>query len=150
MEEKKTALLKSWVRVLATYTVLNFLWTAIWSIGISLGKDKTAEGNVVGNLNEFADYLVLANCAIIIFSLVFGFSFLIFGVKTMSAPAKRCVHIFANYAAAMVCAYMLHSNAEAKPSMWIVLLFMYTCIYFVLYGIAMLVGSVIKRAKNKF
>lgn len=149
MDGKKTALLKSWARAFASYTVINFLWTAIWSIGISAGKDKTAEGNVVGNLNEFADYLVLANFAIILFSIVFGFSFLIFGVKNMSNPAKRSAHIFINYAAAMVCAYILHSQAEAKPSMWIVLLFMYTCIYFIIYGIAMLVSSLVRRAKNK-
>lgn len=149
MEPKKISLLKSWVRALGSYTVINFLWTAIWSIGISLSKDKTAEGRVHGYVNELADYFVLANFAIILFSLVFGFSFLIFEVKNMSAPAKRTAHIFINYAAAMVCVYLLHSNAEAKPSAWIVLIFMYTVVYFLLYGLAMLGASLIRRFNRR-
>lgn len=144
MEERKNALLKCLARAFGAYTVINFLWTAIWSIGASAGSNGSSEGDVAGLL----DYLVSANAFIALFSAVFGFSFLVFRAKNMSQAAKRTLHILINYAVSMVCYYGLHSQApEASATVWIVLLIFATFAYFAIYGIAAFIAFIIRRKK---
>lgn len=144
MEERKTALLKCLARSFGAYTVINFLWTAIWSIGASAGSNGSTKGDVAGLL----DYLVSANAFIALFSIVFGFSFLVFRAKNMSQAAKRTLHILINYVVSMVCYYGLHSQApESSATVWVVLLIFATFIYFAIYGIAALVAYLIRRKK---
>lgn len=152
MEAKKITLLKCGLRVFGAYTVINFLWTAILSIGITAASENagTEATNVsINGIGAFADRMVMSNAVIALFSVVFGFSFLVFGAKSMSSQAKRALHIVINYAASMLCIYLLHSTApEASASAWIVLLFFATFAFFAIYGIAALVAFLIKR-KNR-
>lgn len=151
MEEKKLSLLKCGLRTFGAYTVINFLWTAILSIGITAASENagTEATNVsINGIGAFADRMVMSNAVIALFSVVFGFSFLVFGVKSMSAHAKRALHIVINYAVSMLCIYLLHSTApEASASAWIVLLFFATFAFFAIYGIAALVSYLIRRKK---
>ncbi|MBE6682552.1 MAG: DUF3021 family protein [Ruminococcaceae bacterium] len=150
MEAKKQALLKCWVRALGAYTVINFLWTAILSIGTSAASEGGAESISMSGISAFAERLVMANAVIALFSVVFGFSFLVFEVKNMSQPAKRSLHVIINYIVSMICVYLLHSTApEANAGTWIILIFFASIVYFAIYGIASLVAFLIKRNKTK-
>ncbi len=152
MDTNKLKYLKCIARAFGAYTVVNFLWTAILSIGISAatqGATGTASTSIEG-MGAFADRMVMANFAILLFSVVYGFSFLVFEAKNMSQPAKRSLHIIINYAVTMVCVYLLHSTApEANASIWVVLIFFATLVFFVIYGIASLVSFLIRRRKEK-
>lgn len=151
MDEKKVALLKCGLRVFGAYTVINFLWTAILSIGITAASENavTEATNVsINGISAFADRMVAANAVIALFSVVFGFSFLVFRIQSMSAHAKRALHIFINYAVSMLCIYLLHSTApEASASAWIVLLFFATFAFFAVYGASVLVAYLFKRKR---
>ncbi len=152
MDEKKFKYLKCGLRAFGAYTVINFLWTAILSIGTSAAM-QNANSDVksvsIEGISAFADRMVMANFAILLFSVVFGFSFLVFEAKNMSNPAKRSLHIVINYVVAMICVYLLHSTApEAGASIWVVLVFFATLVFFIIYGVAALVAFLIKRRKS--
>lgn len=152
MSEKKVTLLKCGLRVFGAYTVINFLWTAILSIGITAASENAgtnATSVTMNGIGAFADRMVASNAIIALFSVVFGFSFLVFEAKSMSSQAKRALHIAVNYAVSMLCIYLLHSTApEASASAWIVLLFFATFAFFAIYGASALVAFLIKRKKR--
>jgi len=144
MEERKTALLKCLARAFGAYTVINFLWTAILSIIASAGPSGSTRGGDAFLL----DYLVSANAFIALFSVVFGFSFLIFRAKNMSQAAKRTLHVLINYVVSMVCYYGLNTLAsKSSATVWVVLLVFATFVYFAIYGIAALIAYLIRRKK---
>lgn len=153
MDDNKVKYLKCGLRVFGAYTLINFLWTAILSIGTSAASQNATSDVTsikIEGISAFADRMVMANFAILLFSVAFGFSFLVFGAKNMSNPAKRSLHILINYVAAMVCVYLLHSTApEAGASVWVVLIFFATLVFFVIYGIAALVSFLIKRRRER-
>ena len=152
MNENKVKYLKCGLRALASYTVINFLWTAIISLGTTAASQNagTDVTNVsIEGISAFADRMVMANFAILFFSVVFGFSFLVFEWKNISQPAKRALHVIVNYITAMICVFLLHSTApEAKASVWVVLIFFATLVYFAIYGVASLVSFLVKRRKS--
>ncbi len=152
MDEKKYKYLKCGFRAFGAYTVVNFLWTAILSIGTNIasqnaGTDVTSIK--LQGISALADRLVTANFAILLFSVVFGFSFLVLDIKNMSNPAKRALHIVINYVTTMLCVYLLHSTApEASASVWVVLIFFATLVFFAVYGMALLAAFIIRRRKE--
>ena len=152
MNDKKIKYLKCGLRAFASYTVINFLWTAIISLGTTAASQNagTDVTNVkIEGISAFADRMVMANFAILFFSVVFGFSFLVFEWKNMSQPAKRALHVVINYVAAMICVFLLHSTApEANASVWVVLIFFATLVFFAIYGVASLVSFLVKRRKS--
>ena len=142
MEDKKAVLLKCVTRAFGIYTVASFVWIAFCSIIANAGA-KNADG-----VAEMLEYLVKCNVFILIFSLVFGFSFLIFALKNMSQAAKRAIHIFLNYIASMLCFYGLNSaGKESTVAVWITIMLFATFAYFAIYGVFMLVAFIIKRKK---
>lgn len=152
MEEKKLALLKCGLRTFGAYTVINFLWTAILSIGTTAASENAGTESVnvsIEGISAFAERLVMANAVIALFSVVFGFSFLVFRAKSMSQPAKRSLHIAINYIVSMVCVFVLHSTApEASAGTWVVLIFFATFLFFAIYGVAALVAFLFRRKKS--
>jgi len=159
MEEKKIAIWKCWVRAFGMYALLSFGWTAILSFGMKLTEEsaRAASQAVITNsgvnsegIIEFSSRLVKANGAFALFAAVFGFSFLIFRVKTMSQTAKRSIHIIANYLAAMVCTYIVHttSSAETNAAGWVSMAVIWTFIFFIIYGIAAVVSYFAGRKKT--
>ena len=137
MEQKRINLLKSGLYAATAYSGISFLWVAFIATGIS---------NSNTDISAFASRLVTSNLSIALFSVVFGASFLVFGAKKMSAPAKRTVHILVNYVAAMVCVYALHSNvSDVKISTWVVLIFFASIVFFAVYGVAMFISFLVKR-----
>lgn len=150
MEEKKIALLKCGLRTFGAYTVISFLWTAILSLGTAAASEGNATSVSMNGISEFAERLLMAHAVIALFSVVYGFSFLIFRIKSMSNAAKRALHIIANYIAAMICVYVIHSTAPtANATTWVVLIFFATFVFFAIYGIASLVSFLIRRKKAK-
>lgn len=153
MNENKVKYFKCGFRAFGAYTVINFLWTAILSIGTNIAS-QNANTDVTSiklqGISALADRLVIANFVILLFSVVFGFSFLVFEAKNMSSPAKRSLHIVINYVTSMLCVYLLHSTApESSASVWVVLIFFATLVFFAIYGIAALVSFLIKRRKMR-
>lgn len=154
MEEKKVTLLKCWVRAFCTYAVLSFGWTAILSFGTALAAStaKAVSDTSVDSsgISEFAKRLVYANGAFAVFAVVFGFSFLLFKAKNMSSPAKRSLHIIVNYVAAVVCAYIIHSTSSASTTAtgWVSMVVIWTFVFFIIYGISMLVSFAVRRKRE--
>ena len=152
MNENKQKYLKCTLRSFGAYTVINFLWTAILSIGTTAASQNAntdIKSVSIEGISAFADRMVMANFAILLFSVVFGFSFLVFEAKNMSNPAKRSLHIVINYVVAMICVYLLHSTSpESNASIWVVLVFFATLVFFAIYGVAMLISFFIRRRKE--
>lgn len=151
MNDKKITILKCWLRSFVAYTVLSISWLAFLWIGMSADSAVTSAGqasSVVSNNSAFAERLIISDLYIALFSAVYGFSSLFFQIKNMSASAKRTLHIFVNYLAAMFCFYGLHSGAkEVAPKMWITLLFLATIGYFIVYGIGALIMYFVNKRK---
>ena len=148
MEEKKIALLKCGLRTFGAYAVISFLWLVIISLGTSAASEGSSESVSVAGISAFAERLVMANAVIALFSVVYGFSFLIFRAKNLSSGAKRSLHIIVNYIVSMICVYVIHSTApEANATTWIVLIFFATVVFFLVYGIAALTAFLIRRKK---
>ena len=151
MNDKKVIILKCWLRTFIAYAVLSLGWLTFLWIGMSVDSASTSSQatTVVSSNSAFAERLVVSDLYIALFSVVYGFSSLFFQIKGMSSSAKRTLHIFVNYLAAMLCFYGLHSGAnEVAPKMWITLLFLATFGYFIVYGIGALVVYFIKKAKK--
>lgn len=137
MDEKKQSLLKCGVRGLGAYSIISFLWVAFIATGISNGST---------DISAFASRLVVSNLTIALFSVVFGFSFLVLKSPKISSTAGRAIHVLVNYVAAMVCIYALHSNvSDVKTATMIILIFFASVAFFAIYGVAVLVSYLIKR-----
>lgn len=153
MNDKKVIILKCWLRSFIAYAVLSFGWLAFLWVGMSAGSAITSANQattVVSSNSAFAERLVVSDVYIALFSVVFGFSSLFFQIKSIASSAKRALHIFVNYIAAMVCFYGLHSSAkEVAPKMWITLLFLATIGYFIVYGIGALIMFFVNKQKQK-
>jgi hypothetical protein len=149
MEERKIALLKCGLRAFGAYAILSFIWVAVLSLGTAAASGSVSSEITSVNssgISEFAERLVMANGAFALFAAVYGYSFLIFRIKNASSAAKRTLHILVNYIAAMICVYVVHSTApNANATVWIVLLFFATLVFFAIYGIATFVSFMIKR-----
>lgn len=149
MEDKKIALLKCWVRTFAAYALLSFGWLAFLSLGMSAETSSSPVVEVVSSNVLFAESLMVSNLYVAFFSAIYGFSALIFRVKSMPDAAKRALHILVNYIGAIVCFYGLHSSAkDVAPKMWITLIFIATFIFFAVYGVGALVGFLIRKLKK--
>ena len=150
MEDKKIALFKCGLRALGAYAVLSFLWTAILSLGTAAASEGTSATVSMNGISAFAERLLMANVAIALFSAVYGFSFLVFRIKSISSAAKRSLHVIANYVFAMIAVFVIHSSAPtANATTWVVLLFFATFLFFLIYGVASLVAFLIRRKKVK-
>ena len=141
MEENKVAVLKSWLRVFATYSLVSFLWVGFVAMGMN--------DNNHNSISVFADNLVVSNIAIMFYSLVYGFSWLLMRVNNLSTAAKYSLHILVNYVASMICAYALFANLKDNPEIttttWIAVILVATFVFFVVYGIASLVVYLVKK-----
>ena len=150
MEEKKVALLKCGLRTFGAYTVISFLWLAILSLGTAAATEGNATSVSMNGISEFAERLLMANAIIALFAVVYGFSFLFFRIKSISSAAKRALHVISNYIAAMITVLVIHSTApNANASTWVILLFVATSFFFVIYGIASFVAFLIRRSRAK-
>ncbi len=150
MEEKKVALLKCGLRTFGAYTVISFLWLAILSLGTAAATEGNATSVSMNGISEFAERLLMANAIIALFAIVYGFSFLFFRIKSISSTAKRALHVISNYIAAMITVLVIHSTApNANASTWVILLFVATFFFFVIYGIASFVAFLIRRSRAK-
>ena len=150
MDEKKLSLLKCGFRIFGAYAVINFLWTAVLSIGLDVASQGTESVTPdISGMSQFADRLVMVNAAIALFSVIFGFSFLIFEVKNMSSHAKRALHIVINYIASVACVCIIFSTTpDATASGWVVLIFFVSLIFFIVYGVAAFTAFLIRRKKQ--
>jgi len=139
--EKKQILAKCWLRALAMFSALSFLWVAF----IAMGTNDNS-GTVI---SEFADRLVKSDLCIAFYSLVYGFSLLIIQGTKMSTPAKYSLHILVNYVAAMVCVYALFANvSDVGTKGWMAVILLATVVFFLIYGIASLVIRLVKKHFN--
>ena len=151
MNDKKVIFLKCWLRAFIAYAALSFGWLTFLWVGMTADSAVTSAGQVnavISNNSAFAERLVISDIYIALFSVVYGFSSIFFQIKNMPSSAKRALHVFVNYCAAMVCFYGLHSSAkEVAPKMWITLLFLATIAYFIVYGIGALIMHFVNKRK---
>lgn len=140
MEDKKTVLLKCRLRVFIAYSAISFFWVAF----VANGMENSNQG-----ISVFADQLIFSNVAIMGYSLVYGFSMLLFRMKKGSTPAKYSLHMLVNYIGSMVCVYALFSNLKEDPNVtattWMAVLLIATVAFFVIYGIVSLAIYLVKK-----
>ncbi len=98
-------------------------------------------------VGQVLDRLLSSQIYIALFSAVFGFSFLIFGLKNMSNPAKYSLHIIINYVGALLCSYMLFSSGAQDGAVkgFIAVLFLVSMVFFAIYGIVALVAFLVRK-----
>ncbi len=141
MEDKKTVFLKCWLRTFAAYALISFLWVAFVAMGTNDNSNAT--------ISVFADRLVYSNIAIMVYSLVYGFSLWIMQLKNFSVPAKYFLHMLVNYIASMVCVYALFANLKDDPTVttttWMAVILVATVVFLVIYGIVSLVIHLVKK-----
>ncbi len=152
--EKKFRIYKSALYALGLHAVLNFLWTAFLTTGTKMAAEASAKaGQTVesvlsaSGVGEVLDRLLSSQLYIALFSAVFGFSFLLFGLKNMSAPAKYSLHIIINYAALLVCSFMLFKAGSDSGSAtgYVGVLFLVSMAFFAIYGIAALIAFLVRK-----
>ncbi len=102
----------------------------------------TAEG-----VSQVLDRLLSSQLYIAIFSVIFGFSFLLFGLKNMSGPAKYSLHIILNYVATLFCAFMLlkAGSENGAANGFVAVMFLVSIVYFVLYGLGAWIAYLVRK-----
>ena len=143
--EKKPFVKDVLVISLSAFALLSFIWVCVVALGVG-DNNNTA-------ISLFASRLVLSDLAIALFSAVLGFSSLVFRSKKLGAQMKRLIHIVVNYLAAMLCVFALFSNVNdgtnsGNISGWVVFMVAASAVFFIVYGVAVLVEYLIKRRKN--
>ncbi len=152
--EKKLRILKSALYALGVHAVLNFLWTAFLTNGTKMAAEASKNaGTAVESIlsaegvGQVLDRLLSSQIYIALFSAVFGFSFLLFGLKNMSNPAKYSLHIILNYVATLLCSYMLFKSGSANGAAtgFVAVLFLVSIAFFAIYGIVALIAFLVRR-----
>ena len=137
-ETKKAALRRCAFYALIAFAAISFVWVCFVALGTNDNNNVT--------ISLFAQRLVLADLAIAAFSALFGLSFLLFGSKKLSPQAQRGLHVVINYVAAMFCVFALFSNVrDVKLSGWAVFFVLASAVYFAVYGVAVLVVTLVKK-----
>ncbi|PKM63091.1 MAG: hypothetical protein CVU97_02055 [Firmicutes bacterium HGW-Firmicutes-21] len=135
VQKYKSCLYKS----LLLYTVLSYGYLAAVA---SSSADNTSTA-----ISVFARELLSNNAVLLLFSLVFGFSFLIFTIKGMPNAAKWTIHIVLLYAS-MLLAFLSMARVGADPRSKVLFIFISTLIFAVLYSISALIVHLYKRKRR--
>lgn len=136
--ERKNNLLKCLFRSLLFYTPVSFGY---------LGFIALTVNNPNKNISTFAALLLKNLALLLVFSLVFGFSMLIFNAKRLPNAAKWTLHIFVLYASMLGC-FLLMATPDSKPSGKVLFIFIATLLFFLIYGIAALIIYIRKRKRR--
>jgi hypothetical protein len=121
------------------YTVL--------SIGYLAAAVAAASDNTNTAISEFAGELLLNFALLLLFSLAFGFSFLIFGINRMPSAAKWTLHIVVLYAFMLFC-FLLMATVGEDPSSKVLFIFFSTLLFAVVYGISALIVHLCRRKRR--
>ena len=125
-------------RGLVLYTVVSLGYLSV--IALTVDNPSTA-------INEFAAKL-LADFGIMLgFSLVFGFSLLVFDAKRMSGAAKWTINILIMYAA-MISTFFLMASVSDDPRSRVLFILISTILFTIVYGIAALLIYFYKRKRR--
>ena len=152
--DKKSSVLKCALYALGLHAVLNFLWTAFLTAGTKMvAESANNAGKVVEDIlsaDEIAqllDRIMSSQLYIAIFSAVFGFSFLVFGAKNLSSPAKYSIHVIVNYVMLMLCSFLLFKTGSANGSAtgFVGVLFLVSMAFFAIYGIGALIAYFVSK-----
>ena len=120
------------------YTVTSFAF--IGATALSVKNDSTA-------ISVFAKMLLSDLVILFLFSIVFGFSMLIFEFKNMPSAAKWTLHIVVLYAS-MVFAFLLMAGKSSDPSTIVKFVIISALLFAVVYSFSALGVSLYKRKKR--
>ena len=121
--DNKNQLKSCFFKAFAFYTPVSLAYVA----ALALNTSSKAMAN-----DGFA-LLLLKNLAVLLaFSLLFGFSFLIFGLKKLPNPAKWSLHIFILYVGATFMGYVM-TGSKSDPADLVLLIFITAILFAVLY-----------------
>ena len=104
---------------------------------------------VVAMVNTDANEILLSGMRVFfffIFSLLFSFANLVYGIKSISAPVRLLIHYLLTIFACYLCLIL---PAALKPSGVIVGIVLFSVIYFILAGILALIFSARKKQLEK-
>ncbi len=135
MKDKiKTALLRGLVVNVFLYFGLLFL--AATRVTVSNPQAAAA----------FTRQLTVHSVYLLLFSLVLGFSFLIFDTKKLPSSGKWLLHIVLLYSASLAVSYLV-AGVGSSPKERVNHFFFTTLLFFLIYGISALVAHIIKKRR---
>jgi hypothetical protein len=103
------------------------------------------------NISAFAGLLLKDLALLLVFSLFFGFSMLIFNLKRVPNAAKWTLHVFVLYIAMLGCFLLMSgimANKGSTPSNKVMFIFISTLLFALIYSIAALIVYIRKRKRR--
>lgn len=137
-EEKQKNLKNAVFKSLLFFIPVSFAYIA--AVALNTNSDATANAS-------FATLLLKNLAFLFAFSLIFGFSFLIFKAKKLQNAAKWSLHIFLLYAALTATAILMTGNSD-DPSAMVLLVFIVAMLFAVIYSLSALFVYLIRRRKH--
>lgn len=135
---RKRFLALSLFRSLACYTVCSLLEVGLMAV---LVKDETQV------LTPLAKDLFAKLGILLLSSLLFGFSFIVFRPKALPSAAKRFLHILVVFVPIVLVSQSLAVSANLDMQDYVAFYFFASLLYLAVYGACMLVSSVIRRKR---
>ena len=135
---RKRFLTLSLFRSLVCYTIFSLLEVGLMAV---LVKDETQV------LTPLAKDLFSKLGILLLASLLFGFSFIVFCPKALPSAAKRFLHILLTFVPIVLVSQSLAVSADLDMQDYVSFYFFASLLYLAIYGICMLVSSILRRRK---
>ena len=123
-------------RSLVCYTICSLLEVALMTMRVS-GETQVLVG--------LAEDLLSKLGVLLLSSLLFGFSFLLFRPKALPAAAKRFLHIVVVFIPVVLVSQSLVTDADLDMQAYVGYYFFAALLYLVIYGVCMLISAFLRR-----
>lgn len=125
-------------RSLVCYTLCSLL--EVWLMTMKVSEEKQF-------LTPMAKDLILKLFILLFASLLFGFSYIVFRPKALPSAAKRFLHILVVFVPIVLISQSLVVDTDLDMQAYVAFYFFAVLLYLAVYGICMLVSSVIRRKR---
>lgn len=136
--EKRRFLELSLFRALAFYTVCSLLEVWLMTLRVS-DETQLIIGRAEDLLSKFGILLIA--------SLLFGFSFIVFRPKLLPSAAKRFLHIVVLFIPVVLVSQSLVVDTDLDMQAYVAYYFFAALLYLAVYGVCMLISSLIRRKR---
>lgn len=135
---RKRFLELSLFRALCCYTLGSLL--EVWLMTLRISGETQV-------LVALAEDLLAKFGILLLSSLLFGFSFIVFRPQTLPSAAKRFMHILVVFLPIVLVSQSLVVDADLDMQAYVAYYFFATLLYLAVYGLCMLISSIIRRKK---
>ena len=135
---RKRFLELSLIRALCCYTLGSLL--EVWLMTLRVSGETQV-------LVALAEDLLAKLGILLLSSLLFGFSFIVFRPKALPSAAKRFLHILVVFIPIVLVSQSLVVEADLDMQAYVAYYFFACLLYLAVYGVCMLVSSILRRRK---